>query len=299
MPIRTGPVFLLLDAKTTRLASLALFFGASVWGVYWVPLRMLDGMGVAGGWAVAYFNFCPLLVLVPYLIWQRHSVFHLLGPALFIGAATGLGLALYSTSIVLGSVVRITMEFYLTSVWSSIIGVVWLQERADLRRALTVAAGLAGLGLLLSGGADEAAGRLGLADVMGVSSGILWAFGAAGMKRWPDAHLAATTSFQFGFAVIGGVALQFAVLGGGVPTVAQFGNALPPALFLSILILLPSICLMFWACRLLFPGRAAILMMSEAVVAVISATLFLPDETMTGQQWLGAGIVLLACLLGR
>ena len=287
------------DARSARLASLALFFGASVWGLYWLPLRALKDMGLGGGWSVAYFNFCPLLVLVPILIWNRQTMLHQLRAALFIGAATGLGLALYSTSIVLGSVVRMTMEFYLTSVWSSIIGVLWLAERADLRRGLTVLAGLAGLILLLSGGAEKPAASLGLPDVMAVTSGILWAFGAAGMKRWPGVHVASTTTFQFAFAVIGGVALQFVVLAGSLPSIEQFVTAFPLSFLASILILLPSIYLIFWACRRIFPGRVAVLMMSEALVAVVSATVLLPTETMTGTQWVGGAIVLLACLLGR
>ncbi|MFZ1469336.1 MAG: DMT family transporter [Paracoccaceae bacterium] len=287
------------DARSTRIATLGLFFGASVWGLYWLPLRALSDMGLSGGWGVVFFNFCPLLVLVPILIWRRRTMFPHLRAALFIGAATGLGLGLYSTSIVLGSVVRMTMEFYLTSVWSSIIGVVWLSERADLRRAITVAAGLSGLLLLLSGGSDDPASGLGLADVLAVTSGILWAFGAAGMKRWPGAHVAATTTFQFVFAVVAGVSLQLLVLSGPVPTIAQLTTAFPMSFLASTLILLPSVYLIFWACRLLFPGRAAVLMMSEAVVAVISATLLLPEETMTGQQWAGGAIVLLACLIGR
>lgn len=270
------------EARSTRLATLGLFFGASVWGLYWLPLRALSDMGLSGGWGVVYFNLCPLLVLAPILIWGRRTMFRNLRAALFIGAATGLGLGLYSTSIVLGSVVRMTMEFYLTAVWSSIIGVVWLSERADLRRGITVAAGLLGLLLLLSGGSDDPASALGLADVLAVTSGILWAFGAAGMKRWPGAHVAATTAFQFVFAVVAGGALQLLVLSGPVPTIDQLITAFPLSFFGSTLILLPSVYLIFWACRLLYPGRAAILMMSEAVVAVVSATLLLPDETLTG-----------------
>ena len=301
MPIKTGATPILTDARSTRLASLALFFGASVWGLYWIPLLALSDMGLGGGWSVAYFNACPLLVLVPFLIWKRHTALHQPRAALFIGAAAGLGLAFYSTSIVLGSVVRMTMEFYLTSVWSSIIGVLWLSERADLRRVATVVAGLAGLFLLLSGEADGPTASLGLADVLAVASGILWAFGAAGMKRWPDVHVAATTTFQFVFAVIGGVALQCVVLSGSVPvpSVENFVAAFPLSFLASVLFLLPSIILIFWACRLVYPGRAAVLMMSEAVVAVISATLLLPTETMSAQQWAGGAIVLIACLIGR
>ena len=287
------------DARSIRLASLALFFGASVWGLYWLPLRALGDIGLSGGWSVAYLNFCPLLVLVPFLIWKRHTVFDQPRAALLIGAATGLGLALYSTAIVLGSVVRMTMEFYLTSVWSSIIGVLWLSERADLRRGLTVVAGLAGLLLLLAGGTEDPASTLGLADVMAVTSGIMWAFGAAFMKRWPAAPVAATTTFQFVFAVVGGVALEFAVHSGPVPSFDQVVSAFPLAFLASTMVLLPSVYLIFWACRILFPGRAAVLMMSEALVAVISAAWLLPAETMSGQQWVGGAIVLLASLTGR
>jgi drug/metabolite transporter (DMT)-like permease len=64
------------------------------------------------------------------------------------------------------------------------------------------------------------------------------------------------------------------------------------------MLLLPSIMAIFWASRVLFPGRAAILMMSEALVATLSATWLLPEETMTALQWLGGAIVVLACLLG-
>ena len=299
MPSRTGPGLPLTDPYIQRRATLALFFGASVWGLYWVPLRELDRIGLEGGWAVALFNVCPLLILMPLVIWNRRTALTNLGPALFIGAATGIGLGLYSTSIVLAPVIRMTMEFYLTSVWSTIIGVIWLAEKLDLRRVLTVVMGLLGLFLLLSGGSDLPEMALGQGDVMAVASGMLWALGAAGMKRWPEAHVLTTSAFQFAFAVLTGVLLTLVLLSVPVPETAQMIAALPLSFAASNLLLLPSILAIFWACRVLFPGRAAILMMSEALVATISASLLLPEETMTGMQWSGGAIVLLACLFGR
>ena len=287
------------DPHIQRRATLALFIGASIWGLYWVPLRALDRIGVEGGWAVALFNACPLVVLVPLVIWKRRVTLTRLGPALFIGAATGIGLGLYSTSIVLAPVIRMTMEFYLTSVWSTIIGVIWLGEKLDLRRVVTVAMGLAGLFLLLTGGSDLPEMALGLGDVLAVTSGILWALGAAGMKRWPEAHVLTTSAFQFLFAALAGVLLTLVLLSVPLPETSQVIAALPLSFAASNLLLLPSVLAIFWACRVLFPGRAAILMMSEALVATISAALMLPEETMTTMQWSGGAIVLLACLFGR
>ncbi len=287
------------DPRSQRLATLALFLGASIWGLYWLPLRELARLGIDGAWGVALFNACPLLVLVPLMIWKRRVVLADPGPALFIGAATGVGLGFYSTSIVMAPVIRMTMEFYLTSVWSTIIGVIWLKEHLDLRRVLTVAAGLLGLFLLLSGGSDLPSSALGLGDVLAVASGMLWALGAAGMKRWPGAHVLTTSALQFLFAVLAGVALALLLLPNPPPSVAQVIDGLPLSLLASTLFLLPSILVIFWACRILFPGRAAVLMMSEALVATISASWLLPAETMTALQWSGGGIVLLACVLGK
>ena len=34
-------------------ASLTVFVSATVWGLYWIPLRYLDELGIAPGWAIA------------------------------------------------------------------------------------------------------------------------------------------------------------------------------------------------------------------------------------------------------
>ena len=56
--------------------------------------------------------------------------------------------------------------------------------------------------------------------------------------------------------------------------------------------MLPGFIVIFKVSQILFPGRVGILMMSEVLVAFISASILLPEETMTTIQWLGAmGIV--------
>lgn len=287
------------EVRLDRLASIGLFAGASVWGLYWLPLREMNRIGIEGTWGVVYFNFWPLVILIPLVAWQGRKTMARPGPALFIGAMTGLAMGFYSTSMVLAPVIRMTMEFYLTSVWSTIIGVIWLSERLDWQRGATVIAGLFGLFLLIAGTSDAPAQALGLGDALAISSGILWALGAAGMKRWPGAHVLTTSALQFAFAVMAGAVLAFFMVSGAAPSAQLLLAAFPMAFAGSALLLLPSILVIFWASRVLFPGRAAILMMSEALVATLSATLLLPEETMTSLQWTGAVIVLLTCILGR
>ena len=287
------------DPRAERMAPLVLFAGASVWGLYWLPLRALTDMGIVGAWGVVYFNACPLIVLVPVLIWGRKGMLARPGPVLFIGAATGLGMGLYSSAIVMAPVIRMTMEFYLTPVWSTLIGVLWLSERLDTRRILTVLAGLAGLGLLLSAPSGDALADFGRGDGMALASGVLWALGAAGMKRWPDVSVVATSTFQFVFAVIGGALLALLVLTAPFPAAGKLSAAFPMSFSASTLLLLPSIYAIFWASRMIYPGRAAILMMSEALVATLTASWLLPEEMLSPRQWIGAAVVLAACVIGR
>ena len=48
--------------------SLAIFISAALWGLYWIPLRAIENMGIPGSWTVPFFNACPLLVLIPLFI---------------------------------------------------------------------------------------------------------------------------------------------------------------------------------------------------------------------------------------
>ena len=68
--------------------------------------------------------------------------------------------------------------------------------------------------------------------------------------------------------------------------------AFPTAAIWSIFILAPAFIVVFKISTILFPGRVGILMMSEVIVAIISASILVPEETMVLIQWIGAiGIV--------
>ena len=66
------------------------------------------------------------------------------------------------------------------------------------------------------------------------------------------------------------------------------------AFFTSVFVLLSSVLLIFTISQILFPGRVGILMMSEVLVAIISASILLPDEQMALLQWLGAAAIIVS-----
>ena len=284
-----------LNPPSPGFASGAVFLSASVWGLYWLPIRYLEDLGVSGAWAVALVNAPALLVLVPVMAWTwRYQRPHLARAAL-IGFFAGSGLALYALGLVHSTVVRATLLFYLTPVWATLIGIFWLGERAGLRRWGAMAGGFAGLALLVSGGGGAV--PLNIGDFYALLSGMGWAIGAALIMRSGGVPLAGMTAFQFAFTA--GAALLMGGLVGGfaVPAPDLLLASLPLAAAVAVLALLPAVLIIFWAQKFLYPGRVGLLMMSEVLVAVLSASLLLPDERLGPVEWAGAALIVAACFV--
>lgn len=275
-------------------ASAAVFFSAALWGLYWIPLRLLEGRGISGSWAIAILNVPAafILVLVFCRQWQLHQghIRH----AVIIGALTGLGLALYASGLVYSSVIRATLLFYLTPVWATLIGLFWLGERASWQRWASILTGLGGLLLLVSGGDSL---PLNFGDLFALFSGVFWAMGAAMIKRFDTVPLAGMTMFQFAVTAAGSVGLGYLAGIQNFPGTGPLVEVLPIAILISILLILPAVLILFWAQKFLFPGRVGLLMMSEVLTAVITASIFLPEERLSGVEWAGAFLIVSACLI--
>lgn len=276
-------------------ASAAVFVSASVWGLYWIPLRALDAQGVGGSWGVMLLNAPAALAMAVVVLLQLSKHRGHMREAAAIGAVTGLGLALYGVGIVHTTVMRATLLFYLTPVWATLIGIVWLEEKATWLRWLAIGVGLVGLLFLISGG--DGSMPLGVGDVFAFFSGIAWALGASMIKKYEGVPLPGMTMFQFASTSF------FGVLLGAIAGVLVFPSgqsllvALPYGAFVSILFIIPAVMVLFWAQKFLFPGRVGLLMMSEVLVAAITASLYLPEERMNGLEWFGAALILGACLV--
>jgi len=274
--------------------SVIIFIVASFWGLYWIPLRYLDGEGIAGGWAIALLNFPAALVLLPLVIWQWKQYRKQFWHCLLIGVLTGLGMALYTSGLVYSSVVRATLLFYLTPAWATLIGIFWLGEKATWQRWAAIVTGLAGLGLLVSGGGEV---PLNIGDLFALFAGLFWAIGAAVIKRYNTVPLPGMAMFQFIVTALSAVLLGFLMGSFQVPQWDVVLPTLPLSVLISLIIILPSVWLIFWAQKFLFPGRVGLLMMSEVLIAVVSASVFLPEEAMSLMAWCGAILIVTACFI--
>ena len=284
----------MIDNKySDKTLSLVIFLGAAAWGMYWFPLRTIENYGITSSWSVVIFNACPLLLLCPLLAIKTKKIKGDLRPLGFSAIMIGMAFTLYANALVETTVIKATLLFYLNIIWSTIIGIIWLSERLTKARFIAICVALIGL-FLLVWQSGESANLLNIGDIFGLLSGIFWAVGIATLARWPSIPiLPMATSVYVATALLSCVFAIF-IYQEPFPNLSTVKLALPMAAFWSIVILLPGFMIIFEVSKYLFPGRVGILMMSEVIVAIISASILVPSEKMIFVQWLGASAILLA-----
>lgn len=287
---------MLSRANSENALSLALALAAAAWGLYWIPLRTIEGLGIASSWSIVFFNACPLIVLLPMMVLSFRKLAGIAAPTLFAALMTGSAFTLYSNALVETTIIRATMLYYLTPVWTTILGVVWLDERLTTARIISIAIAFVGLFLLLSGNTGQNH-PINVGDLYGLLSGMFWAVAVAALNRWSKIPIIPLATFIFLSTSVFSTVFAGVLNSAPMPDIAALRAAFPTAAFWSIIILLPSFCVIFRVSQILFPGRVGILLMSEVVVAIVSASLLVPDEKMMFAQWVGAAAILVAGLV--
>ena len=271
-----------------RHALLIIFLASSFWGVLWVPMRHIEAMGLSGLWVVVLFHFLPALAMLPLIVRVAPSSRRDWGRAAVAGALMGAGFALYALGLVVASVTKTVILFYMTPIWSTVIAYFVLRERAGWGRWLAIAAALVGCALVTGVSRDEL--RFDPADLLGLLSGLFWALGSVMIRRYDGLDFVTVSFLQY---LSGGIMALLAALylGDPLPQLNAFLQAIPPAFLASVVVFLPSVLLIFRIMQYVSPGLVGILMLSEALVAAVSAAFWL-GETLSSTQWIGVGAIL-------
>jgi drug/metabolite transporter (DMT)-like permease len=271
-----------------RHALVIIFLASSFWGVLWVPMRHIEAMGLSGLWVVVLFHFLPALAMLPLIVKTAPSSRRDWGRAAVAGVLMGAGFALYALGLVVASVTKTVILFYMTPIWSTVIAYFVLRERAGWGRWLAIAAALVGCAVVTGIRRDEL--HFDPADLLGLLSGLFWALGSVMIRRYDGLNFATVSFLQYLF---GGIMALLAALylGDPIPQLNALLQAIPPAFLASVVVFLPSVLLIFRIMQYVSPGLVGILMLSEALVAAVSAAFWL-GETLSSTQWIGVGAIL-------
>lgn len=282
--------------RSTLAPSIWLVIGGVIWGLFWIPLRMLGEAGFQAAWSgFSIYAICSLIML-PVILMRARSLWAGGLALLICGALTGTALSLYATSIYFTDVIRVILLFYLAPVWGTLLGLVFLGERLTWFRIVALILGLGGLIVVLSPNGAFPRPQ-GIGDWMALLSGMAWSLGSLQLYRLQRvAPIDQMIAFIVGGLIV--TALMIALGGdlmGKTPDITALKTSWMMLLIIAVLTL-PMFFLTIWPCAYLTPGRVGLLLMSEVVVAVISAAV-LTDETFGLREAIGTTLIVSAALV--
>jgi drug/metabolite transporter (DMT)-like permease len=276
--------------------TLALLIGASFWGVIWYPFRLLSQAGISGAWSSALTYGVALAIGL--LLFGKHlrDLFAAPKLALLLGLSAGICNVSYVVGVTEGEVMRITLLFYLSPLWTVPIAYWLLGEKLDVRGvAVTVIAMIGALTMLWRP-------ELGMplpsnqAEWLGVLAGITFALNNVVVRKMSGASVAAKSmSIWIGVALVGvivGLTLRPAP-GGGLPHVST--NSLMIVTGISIALVFMSLAIQYGLSNL-SANVSAVILLFELIIACI-ATYLLTNETLRLQDWIGGALIAAAGLL--
>lgn len=274
--------------------SLAVAGSGAMWGLFWAPLNYFSAQGVNGAWVVLIFFLVTLVTIAPLLVLRWRDLRDGAAPAVGVGLLTGGSFALYTLSLVLTDVVHALLLFYVSPVWSTIIGWFVHGERITLTRLLAIALGLAGLGVVL--GADQGLPLpRNIGDWLAFAGGVVWSVGSIYLTTERTRPLLQPV----GAFILGGTAIAVAILMlpipgfGSPPDADTLGRTLPGIVGLALVLFVPTSFLVTWGVRNMSAGRSGILLMTEVVVGTASAALF-SGQPFGIRELLGASLIVSA-----
>ena len=91
--------------QTETLAKLACAYSGVVWGLFWIPLRALDGSGVTGAWATVLFYLVPAVLFLPIALWRWRALLAGGWGLQLTDLVTGTAVVLYADGLVYTEVV--------------------------------------------------------------------------------------------------------------------------------------------------------------------------------------------------
>ncbi len=282
-----------MTERSDLLPSLGIAVGAAIWGLFWIPVRGIEAAGVPAFWTATVVFAAGGVILLPLLVPRIGRSAAQLRQILLPAMLAGLAFALYTVSLALTEVVRALLLFYISPLWSTLLGVLVLNERITLNRVVGLLLAFAGLYVVLVADSGWPLPR-NTGDWFALLSGICWA--VASVKLFQDgARLIVEKVTMFMVcALLMSLLLTLWQQGdfGGMPGITELRAAWYWVLLVALL-MLPVTFLTIWPATVLSPARVGMLLMMELIVGVTTAALLI-DEPFGARELAGTLLILAA-----
>jgi drug/metabolite transporter (DMT)-like permease len=272
---------------------LSLLFTATLWGVVWYPLRLLEGQGLAGLWSALISYGAILCVFSWVLVRERETLAVNKWPLLLMGLSAGWCNVAFFMAVLDGHVVRVLLLFYLSPFWAVCLGWLLLGERLDTKSMLVFAIAVTGAVIMLWNETIGIPWPRDHADWLAVSSGFAFALSNVFVRQTQNIGVLLKSTASWAGVVV--VAIVWIVLSqSGFPAV-RFTVVLAAATLGLCGFLVMSLTVLYGVARMPI-HRSAIILLFELVVGAVSS-LLLTDEVVLYREWVGGFLIVTAAYM--
>ena len=272
---------------------LSLLFTATLWGVVWYPLRLLEGQGLAGLWSALISYGAILCVFLWVLVRDRKSLAANSVPLLLMGLSAGWCNVAFIMAVLDGHVVRVLLLFYLSPFWAVCLGWLMLGERLDGKSMLVFAVAVTGAIIMLWNEDVGIPWPRDHADWLAVSSGFAFALSNVFVRRTQNVSVLLKSTASWAGVVV--VAVVWMVLSHtGIPAVS--GGVVLAAVALGLCGFLVMTLTVLYGVTHMPVHRSAVILLFELVVGAVSS-LLLTDEIVLYREWLGGFMIVTAAYM--
>lgn len=277
------------------LAPLALIVAATTWGVLWYPYRLLETAGLSGSQSSFVTYLVGLVALFvmrpPWRPWPAGDRWLLAAVAL----ATGWTNLAYVLAVIQGEIMRVMLLFYLAPLWTVVFARLLLGERAGPWGWLVILMALAGAFVMLhdpAGGMPFPANK---AEWLGLSAGFTFALSNVLARMLKHVSTQRRSVWIFSGVIL--IAFLPSLGDGGLtPRLAELSLGNWGLILLTGALLLLATFSVQYGLSYTPANRAIVILLTELVAAAFFSW-YWAGETMSGQEWLGGALIVLASLV--
>lgn len=284
-----------MPSKQTRsmLPVLSLLLTASMWGMVWYPLRLLEQHGLAGLWSSLISYGAALLIGLVWMARQAPQWPSRPWILFIMMLAVGWCNVSFVLAVLEGTVVRVLLLFYLSPLWALLLGWLLLGEKPAASAWVVFVLALLGALIMLW---DKDIGMpwpRDRADWLAVSSGFAFSFANVMVRKMGSVDLSIKSSASWLGVVVVAVA-WILVVGAPLPQVsaATLGGAVMLGWFGFVIMTITVV----YGVTHMPVHRSAVILLFELVVGAVSS-LLLTDEQIQSREWIGGAMILVSAWL--
>jgi len=271
----------------------AMLIGASLWGVIWYPMRLLEGGGLGGIWLTLTLYGAALIVSLPRTARSIPEFSHSPGMLALLMLAAGWTNIAFVEAVLEGNILRVLLLFYLSPLWATLMGRLFLHERITRVGFASLVIAMSGALLMLWNPILGAPWPQGKADWMALTSGFAFALSNVVVRKVQEVSIAAKALSVWAGVVIVGV-IMIAVF--SLPMPQPSGSIFAGAVALGVLGILLMTVLVQYGVTHMPEHRSAVIALIELVAGAISQQL-LTNEIVTMREWAGGVLIVVGAYL--